>query len=106
MDSARASPKINGMSKRTVASVLWFAATWFAYEIGWSVMQMPRLAGPIVAFVVAIFIAVDPLGVFWARSARPDPGLVRAGTNLETPTSNARQYVGAKSDTGFHSSQS
>jgi hypothetical protein len=57
------------MSKRAVAAVLWFAATWVAYEVLWSVSGMPRMVGPIVAAGVSAFVALDPQRLFW-----PAPG--------------------------------
>ena len=54
------------MSKRAVVSVLWFAAIWVGYEVVWSVTGAPRLVGPIVASVVAVFVGVDPMRLFHA----------------------------------------
>ena len=58
------------MSKRAVAATLWFAAVWFGYEIVWSIAGVPRGIGPVAAFAVAAFVTVDPLAVFWPRTAR------------------------------------
>ena len=78
------------MSKRWLAALLWFSVTWFGYEIAWSVAELPRIAGPILAFVVAALVTIDPVGLFWPR--RPDavPPLSRAGDGLEMPLSSSR----------------
>jgi len=57
------------MSKRALAALLWFSAAWFGYEIVWSLTGVARMGGPILAFSLAAFVTVDPLGVFWPRRA-------------------------------------
>ena len=57
------------MFKRALAAFLWFAATWVGYEIVWSLTDVPRIAGPIVAFTVAALVTLDPLALFWPRLA-------------------------------------
>jgi len=57
------------MLKRALAAFLWFAATWVGYEIVWSLTDVPRIAGPIVAFTVAALVTLDPLALFWPRVA-------------------------------------
>lgn len=47
------------MMKRTLAAVLWFGAAWFGYEILWSVFDVPRLIGPILAAAVATLVSLD-----------------------------------------------
>ncbi|MBA2720880.1 MAG: hypothetical protein H0U52_16810 [Chloroflexi bacterium] len=58
------------MSNRLMAAILWFAAVWVGYEIVWSVAGVPRIVGPLLATVVAAFVALDPLGVYFARPTR------------------------------------
>ena len=53
------------MSKRFVAALLWFGAIWFGYEILWSMMDVPRALGPIVAAAVSTFVTVDPGRLIW-----------------------------------------
>jgi hypothetical protein len=69
------------MKKRLTAGSLWFVAIWFGYEILWSVIGVPRLVGPMLAFAVAGLVVADPAGLFWpapvrargvTRTARPD----------------------------------
>ena len=55
------------MSKRMLAATLWFAATWFGYEIVWSLTGAPRLVGPILAFAAAAAVTIDPVHMFWPR---------------------------------------
>jgi hypothetical protein len=80
------------MSKRAFAAFLWFAATWFGYEVIWSLTGVPRIAGPVIAFAVAAFITVDPLGLFWPQTDDPDfaPPRATARQALETPVSPSR----------------
>jgi hypothetical protein len=56
------------MSKRALAALLWFSATWVGYEIVWSLMDVPRLAGPVIAFTVAALVTIDPMALFWPRA--------------------------------------
>jgi hypothetical protein len=47
------------MKKRLLAAILWFAAVWVTYELVWSLADVPRAIGPVLAMAVAISIAVD-----------------------------------------------
>ena len=79
------------MLKRALAASLWFAAVWVGYEIVWSLTDAPRLAGPVIAFTVAALVTLDPLALFWPRSAGTES--VRSSalrTGLETPITPAR----------------
>jgi hypothetical protein len=58
------------MTKRALGAVLWFVAIWFGYEIFWSVAQVPRLVGPVLAVAVATFVTIDPTG-YLLRSCSP-----------------------------------
>jgi hypothetical protein len=59
------------MTKRAIASLLWFVAIWFGFEILWSVAEVPRLVGPVLAATVATLVAFDPTGHFLrSRSSR------------------------------------
>jgi hypothetical protein len=55
------------MWKRALSAILWFAATWVAYEIVWSLTGVPRLLGPVIAFGAATFVTLDPFGAFRSR---------------------------------------
>lgn len=57
------------MVKRLVAVPTWFFAVWVFYELIWSLTGAPRVVGPILATAVTAFVAVDPAGLFWPRSA-------------------------------------
>jgi hypothetical protein len=58
------------MKKRLTSGSLWFIAIWFGYEILWSVLGVPRMVGPMLAFVVASLVVADPAGLFWPAPAR------------------------------------
>lgn len=60
---------MRAMTKRAASALLWFTAMWVGYEIAWSLVGVPRVAGPIIAGAVAAFVALDPLGLFWPRVA-------------------------------------
>ncbi len=60
------------MRTRAIAGLFWFLATWVGYEIVWSIAGTPRVIGPILAFLVASILVVDPAGRFWARSQTRD----------------------------------
>jgi hypothetical protein len=47
------------MKKRLLTAVLWFTAVWFTYELVWSVADVPRAIGPVLATAIAIVVAVD-----------------------------------------------
>jgi hypothetical protein len=78
------------MFKRAFAASLWFAATWFGYEIAWSLTDVPRIAGPFVAFAVAALVTLDPLSLFWPRSAQRDGATSRSiQAGLDSPATPA-----------------
>ena len=62
------------MLKRATAAFLWFAAVWVGYEIVWSVTDVPRIAGPVIAFTVAALVTLDPLALFWPRLGQEPDG--------------------------------
>ena len=79
------------MFKRALAASLWFAAVWVGYEVVWSLTDVPRVAGPVIAFTVAALVTLDPLGLFWVHPAKASGAQSRsiARTALETPVSPA-----------------
>jgi sterol desaturase/sphingolipid hydroxylase (fatty acid hydroxylase superfamily) len=79
------------MSKRAIAAFLWFAATWVGYELLWSLTEVPRIAGPVIAFTVAALVTLDPLALFWPRAvhANGEPSRATARTGFDTPISPA-----------------
>jgi len=56
------------MLKRAAAAFLWYAMVWVGYEVMWSIVEVPRMVGPILAASVAIIVLVDPLHMFWPLS--------------------------------------
>jgi hypothetical protein len=73
------------MSKRALAAFLWFAAAWVGYEIVWSLTDVPRLAGPVIAFTVAALVTLDPMALFWTRSSTSSPMARGLGTSATAP---------------------
>jgi hypothetical protein len=62
--------------KRLIAGPLWFLAFWFMYEVLWSLTGVPRVAGPVIALIVAATVVLDPMHLFWpVRSSRPTASL-------------------------------
>jgi hypothetical protein len=57
------------MLRRLFATAIWFGTIWFAYEVAWSVTQVPRIFGPMIAISVAAFVFVDPASWFWPSTA-------------------------------------
>ena len=79
------------MLKRALAAFLWFAATWVGYEIVWSLTDVPRIAGPVIAFAVAALVTLDPLALFWPRTvAAEGAGSSAIRTGLESRVTSAR----------------
>lgn len=78
------------MFKRALAAFLWFSAVWVGYELVWSLTDVPRIAGPVIAFTVAALVTLDPLALFWPRAAdsAAAPSRARRG-GLETPVAPA-----------------
>jgi len=73
------------MSRRMLATALWFGTIWFAYEVAWSAAQLPRMLGPIIAIVVAAFVFIDPAGWFWPSTDASHE--VESHHSLEPPVS-------------------
>jgi hypothetical protein len=71
------------MTKRALGSLLWFAASWFGFEILWSVTGVPRMLGPMLGLAVALLVATDPAGRIWG-SPSVEPRLAGA----ERPNAN------------------
>lgn len=81
---------IDGMLKRAAAASLWFLATWVGYEIVWSMTDVPRMIGPLLAGAVALIVTVDPLRVFWPvqterQSDRSVEAMAPFNTSLPAP---------------------
>ena len=72
------------MLKRVAAASLWFLATWVGYEIIWSITDVPRMIGPLLAGAVALIVVVDPLRAFWpVRSERRSDRSVEAVASFD-----------------------
>jgi hypothetical protein len=76
---------IASVSKRALAAFLWFSATWVGYEIVWSLTGVPRMAGPVIAFTVAALVTIDPMALFWPRTASDSPTGRALGSTAVAP---------------------
>ena len=56
------------MRVRLVAGSLWFVATLLLWELGWSAFDLPRVVGPVLASVIALFVVLDPTHRIWKRT--------------------------------------
>jgi len=77
------------MEKRVIATALWFLAILFMYELAWSLFDVPRVIGPVLAGAAATFVALDPFHLFWpVREASPTPRQVASPEKrpLRSPT--------------------
>jgi hypothetical protein len=58
--------------KRLIAGPLWFLAVWYGCELLSLLTGVPRVAGPVIALIVAATVVLDPMHLFWpVRSSRP-----------------------------------
>jgi hypothetical protein len=57
------------MKKRVLAGMLWFFATWYAWNIIASFAGVSDIAGPIIGLAAGLLFAVDPLNRIWTPSA-------------------------------------
>jgi hypothetical protein len=65
-------PTLRPMKKRVLAGLLWFYATWYAWNVMAAFVGVPVLAGPVLAAAVAMLLAGDPFGRIWtSRRTRP-----------------------------------
>ncbi len=53
------------MKKRVLAGMLWFFATWYAWNIIASFVGVSDIAGPILGLAAGLLFAVDPLNRIW-----------------------------------------
>ena len=58
-----------GMSKRTLAAILWFFAGWVGAGGVFAMSGLPSELGMVVGAVVAALIDWDPKGWIWAKQA-------------------------------------
>ena len=61
------------MSKRALATTLWFLAGWGLGAILVELLAVSQLIAVLVGIGVAAFVWMDPLGALWAREVRPEP---------------------------------
>jgi len=90
MGAGAASRHAASMVKRTVIATLWFFAVWTTYELVISFVGLPRVAGPVLGLIAALFWGLDPLGVIYARGSRPSRSdAARHAAADTTPASSA-----------------
>jgi len=78
------------MVKRAVIATLWFFAVWASYELVISFVGLPRVVGPVLGLIAALFWGLDPLGVIYARGSTPSRSdAARHATADSTPASSA-----------------
>jgi hypothetical protein len=56
------------MLKRSLATVMWFFATWCLYELAVYFVGAPRPLGPVLATAAAALIGFDPMRALWPRN--------------------------------------
>ena len=58
------------MTNRLLGAALWFGTIWFGYEILWSVTDIPRLFGPVVATAVVFLVERGSERPIWSLVRR------------------------------------
>ena len=61
------------MIRRLLATALWYLSVWYGYEVALQFADLPRVAGPIAAAIVAGAIYLDPLHLIWPRERVAEP---------------------------------
>jgi hypothetical protein len=59
------------MARRSLIAALWFASTYVAGEVIWSVAATPRALNVLVALGAAAFMFLDPLSLVHPQANRP-----------------------------------
>jgi hypothetical protein len=59
------------MKKRLTAGVLWFFATWYAWDIVAYTLGLPILLAPFLGLAVGAFVVLDPMARIWAPKPAP-----------------------------------
>ncbi len=58
------------MTKRVLATLLWFYAGWYAGAMTAALFGISPALGPIIAVSAAAIIGGDPRGIIWGRRTR------------------------------------
>jgi hypothetical protein len=72
------------MLRRIVSAGAWFIAVGWAFNYVALVVDVPSLAGILLAAVVAIFVAYDPLRVIWPINERAPSKAFAAGSQPQS----------------------
>jgi len=78
-------PQSSAMFKRLLAGPLWFLATLTAYSLVAAMLGAPAQVGPIIAFVVAALVVLDPGDLIWPPVERPSVTPASIGAVLASP---------------------
>ena len=68
------------MTKRVVATLLWFYAGWYAGAMIAELFGISAALGPIFGVAAAGIVGGDPRGVIWGRRKATQPGLTADGS--------------------------
>jgi hypothetical protein len=75
------------MAKRVAISVLWYLAVGWGLNFLAFYFAFPALAVYLIAFATAMFVGIDPAGLFWARRANaPSTGSALRGASTADMT--------------------
>jgi len=69
-----------GMNRRVFVVPLWFLTGWMVAAMAAFVLGLPAWIAPLTAASVALLVALDPAGWFWAR-----PETASAGRSVRPP---------------------
>jgi len=64
------------MWKRVLSAGMWFVLIAWAWNYAAWLLDAPEALGPMIGAAVALFVAVDPLRLFWPRPAESTPKAV------------------------------
>lgn len=73
------------MLKRTAATGLWFLSMWFAGALGAYVFGLSDAFAPALATAAALFVGIDPRGLFWPKAVNPNPRVATRLASMATP---------------------
>ena len=78
------------MAKRIIATFLWFYSGLLVGSFAVFVLSLPSVLALPVAVLAAMFVALDPMGLFWTRRAKTQPSTavmepILSGVGLSDP---------------------
>ncbi len=72
------------MKKRTLATILWFYAAWYAGAMVAHVLGLSAVLGPILGTAAAAIVAGDPRRIIWTRPATSSAAAGPVGQSAHT----------------------